>query len=249
MADAADLKSALRKEVRVRVPEGPPHGSKGVFEVGTPDGGSTDQAVHCLVVSAHPLAESLCHRLTATILAELDTYEWSADHLDLYKEGFAPTLTADERRSYYEPHFDTSAVEAEISRLCRAEVLILVFPTWWFCFPAILKGWFDRVWAPGFAFANAEDGGLIKPELSRLRWVLAVTTLGSPRWVDLLVLRRPVRRILKSALIGACAPQAGFTFRTLYRAENLDLGAVTRFEDSVRSNMRAIAGRLSKRIA
>ncbi|WP_212668855.1 NAD(P)H-dependent oxidoreductase [Pseudoalteromonas sp. NBT06-2] len=33
----------------------------------------------------------------------------------------------------------------------EVESLFLVFPTWGFGFSAILKGWFDRVWAPGHA--------------------------------------------------------------------------------------------------
>ena len=37
-------------------------------------------------------------------------------------------------------------------RLTR--VLILVFPTWWYGFPAILKGWFDRVLAYGEAYTS-----------------------------------------------------------------------------------------------
>jgi len=39
-----------------------------------------------------------------------------------------------------------------VERLLAAEGLVLVFPIWWFGFPAVLKGWFDRVWAPGFAY-------------------------------------------------------------------------------------------------
>ena len=35
---------------------------------------------------------------------------------------------------------------------------ILVFPQWWFNFPAILKGFFDRVFAPGVAFDHERSG-------------------------------------------------------------------------------------------
>ena len=45
----------------------------------------------------------------------------------------------------------------EIERLLRCKGLVLVFPTWWYGMPAMLKGYIDRVWLPGVAF-ELEDG-------------------------------------------------------------------------------------------
>jgi putative NADPH-quinone reductase len=120
-------------------------------------------------------------------------------------------------------------VQAQADRLLDAEALVLVFPTWWFGFPAILKGWFDRVWAPGIAYDHASDFGPIKPRLHQLRKVCAVTSLGSPWWVDKLVLRQPVRRILKTALLGTCAPACDFRMLSLYNAEKLSAEQVEAF--------------------
>ena len=78
---------------------------------------------------------------------------------------------------------------------------MLLFPTWWFGFPAMLKGWFDRVWGPGIAYDHASDLGPIKPRLNNLKKVLVVTTLGSPWWVDRLVMWQPVKRVMKMALL------------------------------------------------
>jgi len=140
---------------------------------------------------------------------------------DLYQAGFLASLTPSERQSYYGPMFDTTAVQSQIDRLLSAEALVLVFPTWWFGFPAILKGWFDRVWAPGIAYNHASDLGPIKPRLLNLRKTLAITSLGSSWWVDRLLLWRPVRRVLKTALLGTCAPACKFEMLSLYKAEQL----------------------------
>ena len=190
---------------------------------------------NCLLVTCHPLADSLCHHLADRVKQgfegpDLGENGIEIEHLDLYAAGFKAPLTADERRSYFEGDFDATALGAEIAALQRAEILILVFPTWWFGMPALLKGWFDRVWGPGVAFEHpAEPGGRITPRLTGLRHCLVVTTLGSPWWFDRLILRRPLRRILKTALVGVCAPNANFDMLSLHAAMALDQPRLDRF--------------------
>ena len=142
---------------------------------------------------------------------------------------FAPALTVTERRSYYSRAFDTASVHEQINRLLAADALVLVFPTWWFSFPAILKGWFDRIWAPGVAYDHAADLGSVKPRLHKLKRAIAITSLGSPWWVDRVLLRQPVRRILKMAILGTCAPACRFEMFSLYKAERLDAARVQLF--------------------
>lgn len=192
----------------------------------------------CLVVIAHPIAESLCYAVARCAVQTLVESGHDVEIEDLYQTGFSPALTAGERTSYYSPKFEASAVQAQIDRLLAAEGLILVFPTWWFGFPAILKGWFDRVWAPGIAYDHADDLGPIRPRLGHLKRMLAITSLGSPWWVDWFVLRQPVRRILKTAILGACAPGCRFEMLSLYKAERLSVNRVQSF-----------VGRIEQRLA
>ena len=56
---------------------------------------------------------------------------------------------------------------------------LFVFPVWNFGFPAILKGFLDRVFLPGVSF-RLEDG-LATSALAHVRVIVAVTTYGSPR--------------------------------------------------------------------
>jgi len=116
-----------------------------------------------------------------------------------------------------------------VERLLAAEAIVLVFPTWWFGFPAILKGWFDRVWAPGIAYDHADQYGPIKPRLTNLHHMMAVTSLGSPWWVDKFVLRQPVKRVLKTAIVGTCAPKCRLQMLSLYKSEQLSPTQVEQF--------------------
>lgn len=174
----------------------------------------------CLVVIAHPLADSLCGTLARTAINALNASGHEVQIENLYETGFPAALTVSERKTYYSFPFD-SAAQSQVERLLSAEALVLVFPTWWFGFPAILKGWFDRVWAPGVAYDHASDLGPIKPRLLNLRRTLGITSLGSPWWVDRFIMGQPVKRTLKTALLGTCAPACQFEMLSLYKAERL----------------------------
>lgn len=186
----------------------------------------------CLVVVAHPLPDSLSQSLARFATERLEEAGHEVIVEDLYGAGFDAALTEAERRSYYAAAFDASAVADEAARLTEAEALVLVFPTWWYGFPAILKGWFDRVWSPGIAFDHSSNFGPIKPRLKLAR-VLAITTLGSPWWIDTLVLWQPVRRILRIAILGACARGVRFNMLSLHSAEKPAKERVARFEGRI----------------
>lgn len=189
--------------------------------------------MNCLIVRAHPLEENLTRRFSDFASGRLEATGHKVSLIDLYAEDFDPRLTAAERGSYYADKYDRSGMERHIEALGAAEMLVLAFPTWWFGPPAIMKGWLDRVMAPGVAFDHGRDFGPIEPKLLGLRHVVTITTLGSPWWVDRLVLRRPVRRVLKTAVFGGCAPNARFTYLPFYRAETATADRIARFETRI----------------
>jgi NAD(P)H dehydrogenase (quinone) len=174
-----------------------------------------------LLVLAHPGKSSLSHLFAHSVRATLEPRGIDVEILDLYAEKFDPVLTQSERDAYYTTTPSTTGISEQVSRLTQADMLILIFPTWWFGLPAILKGWLDRVFAPTIAFDHADNFGPLKPRLSNLNSVLVITTLGSPWWIDWLIMRRPVRRILKTAVFGLCAPQAKFKMLSIYSAEKM----------------------------
>ncbi len=71
------------------------------------------------------------------------------DLCDLYAEGFEPILTAEMRREYHDTSLNRKGIEDYVERLHKAEALVVQFPTWCFGFPAMLKGFFDRLFSPG----------------------------------------------------------------------------------------------------
>ncbi len=71
-----------------------------------------------------------------------------------------------------------SDVLAEQTRLGRAEGLIFLFPLWWTDMPAILKGWFDRVWSYGYAYAYSKKDS--RCSQIPVRMALALAVAGHP---------------------------------------------------------------------
>jgi putative NADPH-quinone reductase len=155
------------------------------------------------VVHAHPLEDSYGHALFRAVSDAARAAGHEVVETDLYRWGFQPALTEAERRSYLEPSYDASGVADLVEELRRAEGLVFVFPTWWFGMPAMLKGYFDRVWVPGVAFEHDLAGGRIRPLLTGVRVFGAVTTYGSPWWLTKLV-GDPGRKQLMRALRPMC---------------------------------------------
>src|SRR5467141_834530 len=122
-----------------------------------------------LVLYAHPLGQSFAAALHQRVLAALRSGGHQVDDCDLYAEGFDPVLSPAERRDYNTPSPELSGVASHVARLQAAGALVLCFPTWWYGMPAILKGYFDRVWAQGVAFHLPEGGGAIRPALHNIR--------------------------------------------------------------------------------
>lgn len=175
-----------------------------------------------LLVLAHPLEESFAASVTETVRRKLIANGHTVDLLDLYGEDFDPRLSQSERSRYFEPAYDPSEAEPLVSRLKQADGLVLVFPQWWFNFPAILKGFFDRVFAPGVAFENDPDGGRIQPRLGNIHLFWAFTTTGSPWWVVNLYMGNPVRRLLKRGIAAFCAKGLDFKMVNLYDMDRID---------------------------
>jgi len=172
--------------------------------------------VRFLIVLAHPLAGSFASSVATAATAALEKNGHSVDLLDLYRQDFDPCLSETERRGYFDVPYDASGVDDIVARLKAVDGLILVFPQWWFNFPAILKGFFDRVFAPGIAFDHEQAGGRIIPRLTNIKLFWALTTTGSPWWVVKLYMGDPVRRLLKRGIAAFCSRDVQFRMISLH---------------------------------
>lgn len=146
-----------------------------------------------LLVSAHPVEESYNAALSRAAIAALRGAGHTVDHLDLYAEGFDPVLGRAERLGYHAVPENRAPVEGYVTRLQEAEALVFVFPVWCYGVPAILKGFFDRVFLPGVSFSLGEDG-IARPALTHIKRVVGITSYGRPWWVATFLMGDPPKR-------------------------------------------------------
>lgn len=66
-------------------------------------------------------------------------------------------------------------------KLKWADHIVWIYPTWWASFPAILKGFIDRVFLPGFAFEYQEKSPFPKKLLAG-KTSEVISTMDSPVW-------------------------------------------------------------------
>lgn len=156
-----------------------------------------------LVLFAHPVPDSLGAAAHEVVVEALQTRGWEVDDCDLNAEGFDPVMTAQERRNYHDTTINTAPVQAYVDRLRAVDAVVFCFPVWNFGYPAILKGWFDRVMLPGVVFTITD--GKLTPCLENVRKIAAVTTYGSTPWRAFLA-GDPPRRLLKRAVWGTVRP-------------------------------------------
>ena len=190
------------------------------------------------VVHSHPLTDSYNHALFRIIVETLQQRH-QVIATDLYRERFSPVMTEAERRSYYQPSYAGDEVAPLVQQLRQADGIIFCFPHWWFSMPAMLKGYFDRVWAPGTAFTHDLDGGRIKPLLTNIKLFGVVTTYGSPWWITRIVMQDPGRKVLFRALKPMCGPGVRSFYLAHYDMDRSTPASRQAFAERVR---RKIAG-------
>jgi NAD(P)H dehydrogenase (quinone) len=188
-----------------------------------------------MVLFAHPCPESFSAALHGTVVERLTTAGWEIDDCDLNAEGFNPVLTEAERRGYHEEPANIEPVARYVDRVRAADALVMVFPVWNFGYPAILKGFLDRVFLPGVSF-KLEDGK-VKPNLTKIRKLAAVTTYGGTRMRALLV-GDPPRKCVTRAVWHVCRPDK-MKYLALYDMNRADDAKRAAFLQKVGQEMEA----------
>ena len=152
-----------------------------------------------LIINGHPDKESLCFALAESYKKGADTNGDQCQLVHLVDLKFNPILTYGYRVvSELEP--DLLKIQQDI---LQADHLVFVYPNWWATFPALLKGFIDRVLLPNFAFKYHEKGPfwdkLLKGKTARL-----IVTMDTPKWYYWLINRNAGHNAMKIGVLEFC---------------------------------------------
>jgi putative NADPH-quinone reductase len=77
-----------------------------------------------------------------------------------------------------------------------ADHIVWVYPVWWGSYPAILKGFIDRVFLPGFAFQKRENSVWWDKFLTN-KTARVISTLDQPDWYYKWINKQPSHMAIK----------------------------------------------------
>lgn len=113
------------------------------------------------LVWAHPREDSLTARIVADAREAIEARGIEVDEVDLYRMRLDPVLREADEPDWedLDKVYDPETMEL-IARTAQADALVFVFPVWWYAFPAIMKGYIDRVWNLGRFYGGGRSIGI-----------------------------------------------------------------------------------------
>ncbi len=129
-----------------------------------------------LILFVHPRRDSFCGRVLQATRGALEAMGHAVEVADLHAEGFNPAFVAEDYAQ-----FDGRPMPADVlseqARVDRNDALVIIAPIFWWQYPAMLKGWIDRVFSEGWAFTDSRAPNS-EPVLG-LRKVLVLASAGA----------------------------------------------------------------------
>jgi putative NADPH-quinone reductase len=128
-------------------------------------------------------------------------------------------------------------VEKYARQLDAADALVVVYPTWWYGMPAMLKGYFDKVWAPGVAYDVRPSGVVDTSRLAHIRRVAVVTTYGGTWWFIRIFMGEPGRKLFVRGIRHLCGRHCALDWLAYYNMNQPSPERIGRFVARVKNRI------------
>ncbi len=172
-----------------------------------------------LVTIAHPDPNSFNQAILEKFTGGLAEAGHTVVINDLYADYFDPVLNRSELMAG-EAGLPEDVL-AQQERVTEAEALAFIHPVWWYGFPAMLKGWVDRVLTVNFAYKFQKEGpsGL----LTHNKALFLRTTMGKEDRYARMGVLEALDKHITTILRGVCGIQevAATTFYAVPMSEEL----------------------------
>lgn len=152
-----------------------------------------------LLVNGHPDRDSFCHALSQAYKQGAQSAGAEVREINVGDLKFSPNLAHGYRKI---TELEEDLLKAQDS-IKWAEHLVFVYPTWWGTMPALLKGFIDRTFLPGFAF-KYRSNSIWWDRLLTGRSARVIVTMDSPVWFFRLVNGKPGHNAMKKMVLEFC---------------------------------------------
>lgn len=152
-----------------------------------------------LVILGHPNSERFCGALFNAYTAGAETNGSEVRKIKLGGLTFNPVLW----QGYNEiQELEPDLVEAQ-TNILWAEHIVFIYPNWWGSIPALMKGFIDRTFLPGFAFKYRDNSALWDKRLTG-RTAELLVTMDTPPWYYRWIYGNPGHNQMKRTVLGFC---------------------------------------------
>lgn len=113
--------------------------------------------MNTLIIYCHPSNDSFTYMAKEALIKGITDGEHCYEISDLYAMNFNPIMSQAEyarEASYQDDGNVADDVKAEQEKIQRADKIVFIFPNFWTSAPAMLEGWFQRVWTYGYAYGE-----------------------------------------------------------------------------------------------
>lgn len=154
------------------------------------------------IIVASPSEKSFSKKIVEKLSKKLIENRAEYEIIDLYKDNFNPVMTEKEEKLYNEGKTDDELVKKYQQSIRNSDEIILVFPVWFNNVPAILKGFFDKVFIKNFAFS--EEDNKTKGLLSNIKSGMVITTSESNTSYLKDKLNNPIETVIIKGTLEVC---------------------------------------------
>jgi NAD(P)H dehydrogenase (quinone) len=154
-----------------------------------------------LVVLGHANSQSLCSHLANTYVESAKNSGHSVDLLRLGELKFDPIFRYNYNEKEKQPLEKDLAMSQDLIQ--KAEHIVFIFPSYWASMPALLKGWIDRVFLPGFAFKYNKSKPL-PDKLLKGKTARIIITMDAPSLWYKFINGAPGLKLLKIGTLEFC---------------------------------------------
>jgi NAD(P)H dehydrogenase (quinone) len=132
-----------------------------------------------LILFCHPHDKSFNANILQQYKDTLEKQNHAVNVRNLYELNFNPVLSEEEYKGFLQLSY-SEEIQKEHDYIRCSDFITFIFPFWWTGFPAMLKGYVDRVFSYGFAY-RMENG--VPIPLLHGKKANTIFTLGTPKEV------------------------------------------------------------------